>query len=392
MRVLAAAQEVGGANALAPVIHELRRRHNLSVEVLASGKAAMVFSGAGIQHRTVGDTSHDKLRGLLVEIAPRALLLGTAWGPSLDKALLRAAQGLKIPSLAVLDMWSNYRERFLAPASGEQLLPTKIAVMDKLAFDQAVEAGLPSSTLAITGQPYLETLAKRIKSQELAAQASLLRQEWLATAKRVQGAGDHPPNPEPRTRLVLFASEAIARDFGPGSSYYRGYTEVDALEGLVEALQEVECRTSLAMRLVVKLHPEQSPESFHLGPLAKRRGLILVSNQPPWPCILAADVVVGMTSMLLLESAIAGRPTLSFQPGVGHPPMIPPWQGGIIGGCFVGTILGLVPTATAPTELASALVSLARGGTCPRIEAVPEFMRPGAVSRVADLVVSLASR
>jgi len=32
-------------------------------------------------------------------------------------------------------MWSNYRERFVGPESGELVLPTKVAVMDQAEFD-----------------------------------------------------------------------------------------------------------------------------------------------------------------------------------------------------------------------------------------------------------------
>ena len=382
MMILAGAQDVGGANALVPVIEELGRRDQARVSVLACGKAAKVFSAAEIKHRTVEVPAepvqgyYESIHENLAQRAPDALLLGTAWGHSLDKVLLRAAQDQKIPSLAVLDMWSYYRERFVDPASGEVCLPTKLAVMDQLAFDQAVDAGLPASSLVITGQPYLEELAKAFRRRDLFERAESLRRQWLGEFAKEEARG-----------LVLFASEAFSRDLGPGTPYYRGYREVDALEGLVEAARMIEHSHDLRIGVVVKLHPEESDESFQMGAMAQRRQVLVVADQPVWPCLLASDVVVGMTSMLLLESAIAGRPTVSFQPGVQD------------GDSFVGAQIGLVPAVTSVHELAPVLRGFLEKEAP---EHGPEqtstgtsahaLAQPGAAKRVADLLLRLVGQ
>ena len=285
--VLAAAQDVGGANALVPVIERLRRYTQVRVAVLARGNAAGVFSAAGIDHRAVDDPADfgpgldETVCRTLSEMTPDVLLLGTAWGPSIDKVLLAASQRAGVPSLSVLDMWSNYRERFSDPASGEVMLPTKVAVMDDVAFAEALEAGLPRDRLVITGQPHLEVVSRGFQASDVAHQAASLRQAWLDGSGYGEGS-----------RLVLFVSEAIARDFGPDTPYHRGYTEVDALEGAVEAVKLAEQRGQLRARLIVKLHPEESVESFHLGPLARENVVLLVADQPAWPCIRAATLTV----------------------------------------------------------------------------------------------------
>ena len=379
MIILAAAQEVGGANVLIPVIEELVHRGDTCVAVLAGGKAVAAFSASGIEHASLnfpadaGQEYYDKVYRHLVQVGPDALLLGTALGPSLDKSLVRAAQEREIPALSVLDMWSNYRERFTEPASGELRLPTKVAVMDGLAFDQAVEAGLPASKLVVTGQPHLQALAERISGPGLAAKAASLRHRWLSGVQR-------PEN----TRLVMFASEAVSRDFGPGTPYYPGYTEFDALEGLVEAVNRVESLTSWPIKVVAKLHPEESDDSFLMCPRTREARVIVVADQPAWPCILAADVVVGMRSMFLLESAIAGRPSVSFQPGV------------TADNSFIGSRMGMVLPASSTTELASILTGLLRegragpGGAAIDAARPLEFMKEGAARRIGDLVLELA--
>ena len=380
--ILAAAQDVGGANALVPVIERLRSYKRVRVAVLARGKAAGAFSAAGVDRRAV-DYPTDFGPGLdeivsrsLSEIAPDVLLLGTAWGPSIDKALLAAAQLAGVPSLAVLDMWSYYRDRFLDPESGKLVLPTRVALMDQLAFDEAREAGLPAASLVITGQPYLEAVATAINGRDIAAQATSLRAAWFAN-----GAGQQ------ETRLVLFASEAFSRDLGPETSYYRGYTEVEALDGVVEAVELAARRGKMTTKVIAKLHPKESIESFHLGPVARENDVLVVADQPAWPCILAADAIVGMTSMFLLESAIAGKSTISFQPGAAHPES------------FVGTRVGMVPAASSVEELATLLTESLDEGPVPRAtqgtsgaDIVGVFAFQGAADRVADTVLRLAAK
>ncbi len=376
-KVLAAAQDVGGANALVPVIRELQGWRHARVRVIASGKAARVFSDADIEHETFevarmpSVECYERFIEVLGEIAPEVLVVGTAWGPSVAKYLLRAAQSLDTPSIAVVDMWSHYKERFIDPVTGELCLPTLVGVMDRLAFEQAVEAGLPESSLVVVGQPHLEELASVLHGDDLLSEARVLRRSWLGEFAQAEAI-----------RLVLFASEAFSRDFGSVGPYYRGYTEVDALEGLVRATRILERRSQFRTKIIVKLHPEESADKLRIGQTALESDLLLVADQPAWPCMLAADVVVGMTSMFLLEAAVAGKPTVSFQPGC------------LDKDSFVGTRSGMIPAVSSENELASILAGFmslkgrSAGGSRPR---VPQALRTGSARRIAELIDRLAT-
>lgn len=372
---MAAAQAAGGANALFPVIKELRFRDQVQVTVAAHREAAQVFRREGVGYQEVKPPAgsdqelNDVAYAFLEQVTPGILLLGTSWGPSLDKALLRSAQARRIPSLAVLDMWSYYRERFTDPISGHLCLPTKIAVMDQLAFDQAVQAGLPRRSLIITGQPYLHEVATRLRKPEFCQQAESLRRAWLGGDRQQEDMC-----------VVLFASEAFAEDFGPHTPYYRGYTEVDALEGLAETVQRIEDGTDHRVMIVIKLHPEQTTGSLRMGPRATQRSIHVVTEQPAWPCILAADVIVGMTSMFLIEAALAGKPVISFQPGVREKD-------------FIGTQIGLIPTVSSAQELVTILKSAWTENPIAYNQDVQDkassLAQGGAARRVANAVLDL---
>lgn len=374
MNLLVAAHDTGAANALAPVVIELCRRPGVAVTVLASGPALPVFARAGLEAHAIARLQDSEalsrvLQRWLRNAGAEGVVLGTGWGETLDKAVLRAADALGIPSCGVVDSWIYFKERYWDATTGGLRLPTRIAVVDDEARRQAEAAGIPPDTVVVTGQPYLEAFAQQMRQPELLEAARRLRHEWLGEE---MGFGQ---------RLILFASEAYAEHWGPGSPYYRGYTEVEALEGLVEA---VECCERVAARpwtVVVKLHSRQSGTPARLGPRAVRRGLRVVADQAPWPCLLAADAVVGMTSMALIEASIAGAPTISFQPG---------WRGPHP---FAGTPFTLVPTVISQAQLAQWLqrvMSTRAVAQPPALDArLRSLTRGGAASRIADLALEL---
>jgi len=378
--VLAAAQDAGGANALACVIEELERRERVQVAVAACAEAVRVFVQAGIRPRTIPSPEGpadgrfvEAVQRLLHGVEPDALLLGTAWGLSIDKVLLRLALDRHLPSISVVDLWPYLRERFADPVSGEVCLPTKIAVMDAVVSEQAVQAGLPKERLVVTGQPYLDALVAKRHDATLHHEAHGLRQHWL--------------NGRPSgTRLVLFASEALARDFGGATPYYRGYTEAEVLEGVVEAVQAVEASRGWRMALVVKRHPREWQQPPRLGPLAARRDLTVVDEQSVWPCLLATDAVIGITSMILIEASLIGTPTISFQPATQAGALDPSW----------GTVM---PVATSPQELTQSLTNALLSSSASsghdghaRSRRLADGVLGDAASKIAEATLSLVSR
>jgi hypothetical protein len=376
MLVLAAAQETGGANALLPVIRELKSRDGVRVQSLTAGKASSVFSDASIEHTRTAlpfepGCSIEELRLLCESLAPDVLLLGTAWGSSIDKVLLGLDITKNVPSVSVVDMWSNYLQRFTDTETGQPRLPTKIALMDDVALQQALDAGLPSHVLEVTGQPHLELIRERMNLPEVTNHSRILRREWLG-----EPVGDD------NAKVALFVSERILRDFGPDTEYYRGYTEADALKGLLDAAASVEERLGLKIRVVVKLHPEEQIESSPLLEVVGRNPGVIVTGTSPWPCLFASDVVVGMTSMLLIESIIAVRPTISYQPG-------------IIGkDTFIGTRANVMPLVSTTYKLVSALETAIaeRPENSSKLVSrpLPQFVKKGSAKRIADLVMQLA--
>jgi hypothetical protein len=294
--------DAGGARAMAPVLELLRSEARVPLRVFASRAAPSVWSARNLPFEEIADSEGHRL-GVFAG-APALLMTGTSYPPGLELTLTARARERGIASAVLLDFWSNYADRFRMP-SGETVLPDRILVMDEEAREEMVAAGFDAGRLLITGQPALG---------ELAAWRAGFPADRAEQIRTAESAGDR--------RLVLFVSQPLSQIYGPGRLPALGYDEHTVLRILVEALSRIAARTGRGIALVVKPHPRDPPASL---PVADESLVhIGVSRQfDARELAMAADLVVGMNSELLVESCALGRVTLSLQPGLRQPDVLP---------------------------------------------------------------------
>jgi hypothetical protein len=181
-------------------------------------------------------------------------------------------------------------------------------------------------------------------------------------------------------KAIVFATEGSARlsrqqtgslaDYtlvGRGTA--NGRTEV-VLEEFLDAVQLVRPRPYLVLRL----HPKDTSEDYmeYLDEFD-----LVSSGGSPFELIYAADLVVGLTTMLVLEAALLGKLTLSVVPRMVEMDWLPSVRAGI------------TPCAATRKQLRAALISLLCGGShmqCANIDNVIPF---GSLQRVVDFIERL---
>jgi hypothetical protein len=241
---------------------------------------------------------------LVNSISPALVLTATSMnGVDLEKRFIAAARHLSIPSLAILDFWSNYRPRFENNEGELDFLPDRIAVMDEHARNEMIKGGFPPSTIAVTGQPAFDDL------RDWAARKGTSARKRLRTEL---GISDEE-------KLVLFASQPIAELYGesPQSDGFLGFTQHSVLQTLFSALQTMSREDSGKFVVWLRPHPreELSAYSDHVSDWNSPEMRVFVSSEgTPLESAVAADVVTGMNSVLLVEAALMHLPVISLQP------------------------------------------------------------------------------
>jgi hypothetical protein len=122
------------------------------------------------------------------------------------------------------------------------------------------------------------------------------------------------------------------------------------------------------------LHPKNTKEE--LAPFLKYFHQIS-QGDPPLPLFFAADLVVGMTSMLLMEAAIMGRSTLSIVPRDVEKVALPTIRSGI------------TPCVTTRKELRTVLPDLLARCQQPMAVGPRSLVHPGSRQRTVAFIENL---
>ena len=282
-RILFAAGDPGGANAVRPVLSALAAR-NHPIAVLDHGGLALGLPPS--------------VPVVAADFRFDALCFGTSLKDAVPLAAARAARDRGLPVLSILDNWVNYRSR-LATDGLPPLIPDIYAVMDQKAKDEAVAEGIPAQCIAVTGHPNLASLS---------VDAERATGPWVQDFRQSLGLGVNGRG------LAVFVNEPVTQDQGDGphNPLWRGYTEATALAELAAGLE--------GAPIDVAIIPHPRDDLAQVAALWARvqggcRGRV-VAGINGRDAVLAADRVAGMASILLYESWLVGRPTLSLQPGL----------------------------------------------------------------------------
>ena len=156
--VLLLAGDPGGASALLPVIKGWHGRKM----ILAYRQAVDLFQREGLVFERLNDARASTIdAGLWLEKKRPGLVCAATSvnGVDWERHFFVASRKLGIPSVAVLDYWSNYVPRFTL-AQSLDALPDVIGIMDERARIEMIGNGFPAERLSITGQPVLDDVRR----------------------------------------------------------------------------------------------------------------------------------------------------------------------------------------------------------------------------------------
>jgi predicted glycosyltransferase len=124
--------------------------------------------------------------------------------------------------------------------------------------------------------------------------------------------------------FVLFASQPLTSLYGTDTleEKYLGFDEWTVLESLIHILENIKTETGVRIHLVIRPHPRESAslfQDYHSETLP----ITVVRAGTARSQVMAADLVVGMNTELLVEACYLGCIVVSLQPGLRHPDRLP---------------------------------------------------------------------
>ncbi|QTL34224.1 DUF354 domain-containing protein [Pseudoalteromonas viridis] len=249
---------------------------------------------------TVDQYSLSQFKTILRQYMPAVVVTGTTGRDYTERTIWQACQALTIPCCAVLDQWMNYALRFLKKhlayqdklsyTQEELCLPDSIIVMDDFAKHDMANEGIPSNIIEVCGSPYYEYMGTLCKNARLGKNS---------------------------TKTVLFACEPITAVYGNRlGKKIHGYTEKTILNALCEEIQRQDRNKKISLQ--IRPHPRERKNRYTA--FIARYGFANMNSAPSViDALKGSDMVIGMSSTLLLEAAILGKPIASIQIGASLP-------------------------------------------------------------------------
>ena len=281
MAILAAAGDIGGLRALVPALERLS----------AAGGKVLLWD-----HRDLPAALPALPKVRKIPSEARCTVFSTSVSDAVPLELARRSRAAGLRVECVLDSWMNYRRR-LEMDGAALLVPDAYHVMDEFARMRAIGEGLPAGVLSVSGHPGLADL------EPLSSEARLALRRRIAELLHI------PAN----AGLIVFVSEPA------GLEQAAGYTEEQSLGELCMAVRA----NGGDWAVCVLAHPRQERALVQVAwarrSLGLAGGVLATGEITSRETVAAADAVAGMTSILLYESWLLGKPTLSLQPGLVRP-------------------------------------------------------------------------
>jgi hypothetical protein len=276
------AHDAGGAE----IISSYTRQQGLDCIYCLEGPARSVFA------RKIGQVDLLSLGELVAQ--SDWILCGTSFLSDLEWRALGLAKAGGKHSIAALDHWVNYRQRFFR--HGDWHFPDEIWVGDKI-----------GESLARKECPGIKT--------------TLVPNPYFLDIQRELAAIPKPKAPANGLR-ILYVSEPLREDGLAlhGDELYWGYTEEDALRYF---LSNVHVFGEKVGSIVIRPHPQEEKNKYDWAGQEFDLPIVLGQDKTLLEQIVASDVVVGCATMAMVVGLLAGKRVISCIPPDGKAAPLP---------------------------------------------------------------------
>jgi hypothetical protein len=275
--------DAGGAE----IISSYVRQNKIECKFVLAGPALRIFE------RKLGNLYIQNLEEAIS--TSDFLLCGTSWQSDIEWKAISIARKLGKKSVAFLDHWINYRERFIR--LGQLHLPDEIWVGDILAKEKAISI-FPELDVSLLENPYFLDLKLELDILDK-------NKSKLSTLGK-----------------ILYVCEPVREHafHEYGDERYWGYTEEEALRYFLTNVQSLGIKID---QIIVRPHPSESANKYDW--IFKEFDLPIYAGgkEALFDELLRSEIVVGCESMAMIIGMLAGRRVISCIPPGGSPCKLP---------------------------------------------------------------------
>ena len=221
-----------------------------------------------------------------------SLICGTSWQSDLEHIAIKAFKSCGKKTVAILDHWINYKERF--SFNGIHALPDEIWVTDEYALRIAKEC-FDNILIRSIENSYLINIKKQVRS--------------------IHSGKDIPCT-------ALYVCEPIREHAFKrhGDAFYWGYTEEDALEYF---LANIEVIPQDIKKILIRPHPSELPDKYNWIINRSSQDIEFSQARTLAEDIATASVVVGCESMAMVAALYSEKFVISSIPPEGRKCVLP---------------------------------------------------------------------
>ncbi|EMJ38057.1 hypothetical protein [Leptospira interrogans] len=293
MKALITFNHPGGKNVVLPIArHLLRENPDLELDFVITSDLKEL--GKDLQARTKVFLFSEVVNSEELQILNwnqyRFLLAGTSISGNLEKVIIQEARKNRIKSYSIVDHWCNYRIRYEEIENTFDSMPDLIFTPDDLAKHEMTDLGFDPSRLMTSGHPGLGQIGTHTNPISDSIKEKILSKLEI------------PPD----WKFAVFISEPISQDENTDSLLDEKKVLSDFIISNLNWLEDNK------IKLFVKLHPREDADKYNFLSIPT-----IPKEMDKFEVVQSAFFVLGIDSMLLLESSLLRVPTYSLSVGAG---------------------------------------------------------------------------
>lgn len=314
LKVFATNHDIGSAHAMVPALQALKQSGcNVATFAVESAPAFRAFSSGSLNPvapRDYGfnDCNAETVGKILEKEQPDLVFVGlSTWDDGSDKIALQSAIEKKISTAVIIESWphlwlANYSKRDTPLYTQAD----RVLVFDDVSKQKMIDVGFSETRIVVTGNPANDDLANlREKKEEIRREV----RSNLGIAEK-----------------SLLFTYVITNNLKPGKKdvdendpRWLGFTETEIIEELLGAAKEA--NSFSPSRVIIRPKPGRDPKPIadFVKDLAPETLIIGFEYLDGRPLILASDMIVGTTTIMLQISAFLGVPAISYMPSLCRP-------------------------------------------------------------------------